>query len=125
MKYVQETIALAHDNSRFTIYIGNEQGSPDYELEVYLRAATTGKLASIFGAGHTWTVQISPGPYPSADAAFHAAAAALGNFQNAHGGGNVIVSVDNPCNADFIAAGPQEQMLKQNGVNVNVTVNGK
>lgn len=125
MKYVQETIAVARDNTRFTIHISNAQGSPDWELEIYMRAPTTGKLASIFGAGHTWTVDVKPGPYPSADAAFRVVAAALGNFQNAHGGGNVIVTVDNPCNADFVAAATQEAMLKQSGVNARVTVNGR
>lgn len=124
MKYVQETIALAQDKTRFTIHISNEQGSPNYELEVLMRAAGSGQLASILGAGLTWTVGVQPGPYSSADAAFQVAAAALGNFQKAHGG-NAIVTVDNPCNADFIGAAPQETMLKQNGVNVNVTVNGK
>ena len=77
------------------------------------------------GGGLTWTVGVSPGPYPSADAAFRVVATALGNFQNAHGGGNTIVSVDNPCNADFIGAAPQEAMLQQKGVNAHVTVNGK
>jgi hypothetical protein len=125
MKYVQEVLALARDNTRFTIHVSNEPGSPEYELEIYMRAPTSGKLASIFGSGLTWTVNVRPGPYPSADAAFGVVATALGNFQNAHGGGNVIVSVDNPCNADFIGAAAQEAMLKQNGVNVHVTVNGK
>ena len=49
----------------------------------------------------------------------------LGDVKLAGNAGVVIVSVDNPCNADFVAAGTQEQMLKQNGVNVHVTVNGK
>jgi hypothetical protein len=125
MKYVQETIALARDNTRFTIHISNVQGTPDYELEIYMRAPTSGKLASLFGAGLTWSVNVKPGPYPSADAAFGVAAAALGNFQNARGGGNAIVTVDNPCNADFVDAADQQAMLNQNGVNARVTVNGK
>lgn len=118
MEYVQETIAVAKDDTRFTIHISNEEGSPHFALQMLMWNPNDRVLAS-FSHGFPWTVAVPRGPYANAEAAFDAAATALGNYQTRKGG--VIARVHNPCNTPFVSLEDQHRLLGQHGVVVQPT----
>ncbi|MGX1957392.1 hypothetical protein [Serratia proteamaculans] len=92
----------------FIITIG-EINKSTYELDITYRNSKLGSSSAT-----------NLGNYTSADLAFASAI----NFISAHFN-DPISSIDNPCNTPFISKKDQDEKLKNKGINISVTVNGK
>ena len=91
MTYVQDTVAIAKDSTRFDIYISNEQDMPNFGLVTMHEPHQVEKTS----------FDVSSVPYTSSEMAFEVAASALGTYQSASS--RVIVSINNPCNEPFLS----------------------
>ncbi len=110
--FVQEIVILLSNGKRFTVYISNTQGTPNFEAELFLLEQANGLQKIGISANHT-----------SASSAFQEAINSVLSYLSKHS--LTVQSVDSPCNALFIEKSPQTTVLSGSGIHVIPTVNGQ